>query len=86
MVEAHLIAPVYTLPSQSPFHKWYDDNAHYDYHAKNSGHSTENCTLLKYKVQELIKVGKLNFEYLNQPKENGDPSSNSSQHQNQYLE
>ena len=31
------------------------------------GHSIENCNALKYKVQDLIKFGKLKFEELNGP-------------------
>ena len=46
-------------------------NAHTrcDYHAENLGHSTENCTALKHKIQDLINDGKLNFEDLDRPTE-----------------
>ncbi|XP_017984304.1 PREDICTED: uncharacterized protein LOC108663599 [Theobroma cacao] len=48
-------------PLRPPFPKWYDPNAHCDYHFGIQGHSTENCTALKHKVQVLIKAGLLNF-------------------------
>ena len=31
------------------------------------GHSTKNCTALKYKVQKLIKIGKVIFEDTDSP-------------------
>ena len=46
----------------------------YDYHVENPGHSTENCTVLKHKIQDLINDGKLNFEDLDKPTEVEGPS------------
>ena len=76
LLEACLIALIYTPPPKPPFHKWYDGNANFDCHVGNPSNSTGNCTTLKYKVQELIKAGALKFENLNQPKEVEDLSSN----------
>ena len=42
--------------------------------AENPGHSIENCTVLKHKVQDLINDGKLNFEDLDSLIEDKGPS------------
>ena len=62
MLERQLIALSHIPPIKPSFLKWYNPNVHCDYHVGNSGHSTEDCNSLKYKVQTLIKVEKLNFE------------------------
>ena len=51
-------------PLRSPFSRWYNVHTRCDYHAGNPGHSIENCTALKHKVQDLINDGKLKFEDL----------------------
>ncbi|XP_022736187.1 uncharacterized protein LOC111289419 [Durio zibethinus] len=78
LVEKHLLAPVIIEPMKPPFPKWYDPNAHCDYHYGNPGHSTENCTALKRKVQGLINEGVLNFDTSQQgtPNVNGNPLPN----------
>ena len=51
------------LPSlKPPYPKWYNHNAHYDYHAGALGYTTKDCTDLKYKVKDLINTGELKFE------------------------
>ncbi|KAA3473758.1 hypothetical protein EPI10_024114 [Gossypium australe] len=40
-----------------PYPKWYDSDAHYDYHAGIAGHLIENCTAFKQVVERLIKMG-----------------------------
>ena len=67
LIENGLIEPVYLAPLKRPFPIWYDANAQCDYHARIPGHSTENYNALKYKVQDLIKFGKLKFEESNEP-------------------
>ena len=57
-----------------PFPRWYNAHTRCDYHAGNLDHSTENCTALKHKVQDLINDGKLKFEDLDRPIEVKDPS------------
>ena len=65
-MEKGLIEPI-RLPSlRPPFPKWYEADVHCDYHAGNPGHSLENCTALKYKVQELIQDGKVKFDELDE--------------------
>ena len=53
-------------PFKHPFPIWYNANARCDYHVGIPGHSTKNCIALKYKVQNLIKLGKLKFEESNE--------------------
>ena len=61
-------------PLIPPFPRWYNAHTRCDYHDGNSGHPTENCIALKYKVQKLINDGKLTFEDLDGPAEIKDPS------------
>ena len=67
LVEIGHIEPVHLAPLRPPFLRWYDVYARYNYHARNPGHSTKNCTALKHKVQDLINLGKLKFEELDGP-------------------
>ena len=67
LLARQLVALSCVLPLKPPFHKSYNPNVHYDYHAGNPGHSMEDCLSLKQQVQTLIKVGKINFKNSNQP-------------------
>ena len=67
LIENGLIEPVYLAPLKCLFPKWYDTDARCDYHVGISCHSTKNCNAFKYKVQDLIKLGKFKFEELNRP-------------------
>ena len=58
---------------QSPYPRWYNKNARCDYHSDNRGHSTEDCTGLKRKVHDLIKVGALAFDDKDVPDVNRNP-------------
>ena len=49
-------------PIQPLYPGWYNENARCDYHFGNRGHSTEDCTTLKRRVHDLIKVGALGFD------------------------
>ena len=69
LLERGFIEPVHLPPLRPPFPKWYKADAHCDYHAGNPGHSLENCTDLKYKVQELIQERKVKFEKLDEQDE-----------------
>ena len=42
---------------------WYDTNASCDFHYGANRHSTENCLALKHKVQALMKIGYVSFDY-----------------------
>ena len=56
------IKPIQARPRRPPFPKWYDVNIRCDYHSGVPGHSIEDYTILKNKVQNLIQEGKLKFE------------------------
>ena len=56
-------------PRRPPFPKWYDVNIRCDYHFGVRGHSIEDCTIFKNKVQNLIEEGKLKFEKSDGPTE-----------------
>ncbi|XP_016702318.1 uncharacterized protein [Gossypium hirsutum] len=57
LFNAHVVAPFYLTPLQSPYPKWYDANAQCDYHAGVTGHSIEYCTTFKKLVEKLIQMG-----------------------------
>ena len=67
LVKMGHIKSVQLAPLRPPFPRQYNAHARCDYHAENPGHSTENCTALKYKVRDLINDGKLKFEDLYGP-------------------
>ena len=58
---------------QPSYPRWYNENARCDYHFGNRGHSTEDCTALKWKVHDLIKVGALAFDDDDVPDVNRNP-------------
>ena len=61
-------------PLKPPYPGWYNPNARCDYHGGIIGHSTENCTALKYKVQALRDAKWLNFSQSPaKPNVNGNP-------------
>ena len=64
LVEIGHIEPVYFSPLRPPFPRWYNARTRCDYHAGNPDHSMKNCTALKHKVQDLINLGKVKFEEL----------------------
>ncbi|EOX93490.1 Uncharacterized protein TCM_002355 [Theobroma cacao] len=76
LVANHLVAPLYIEPLKLPFLRWYDASAHYDYHYGIEGHSIENCTTFKHKVQRLIKAGILHFEEKSEQNVNNNPLPN----------
>lgn len=76
LVANHLVAPLYIEPLKPPFPRWYDTSAHCDYHYGIEGHSIENCTAFKHKVQGLIKAGILNFEKKPEQNVNNNPLPN----------
>ena len=76
LIKGQLIAPIYVEPLKPPYPKWYDENARCEYHFGNVGHSLENCTALKYRVQGLIKAGLLSFEAKGEPTVNANPLLN----------
>ncbi|XWS23532.1 hypothetical protein CRYUN_Cryun28dG0022600 [Craigia yunnanensis] len=51
LITNHIIVPVVLKPLTQPYPKWYDPNAHYEYHVGIPSHSTDDCTPFKYKVK-----------------------------------
>ena len=68
------IKPIQARPRRPSFPNWYDVNIRCGYHSGVPGHSIEDCTNFKNKVQNLIGEGKLKFENLDGPAEVEDPS------------
>ena len=62
LIANHIVMPVVLKPLTPPYPKWYNPNAHYEYHSGILSHSTEDCTPFKYKVQGLVRLGALNFD------------------------
>ena len=50
LVEIGHIESIHLAPLRPPFPIWYNTHARCDYHARNLGLPTENCTALKHKV------------------------------------
>ena len=74
LVKIGHIEPFQLPPLTPPFPRWYNAHVRCDYHARNPGHSTKNCTALKRKVRDLINDEKLKFEDLDRPAQVEDPS------------
>ena len=70
-MESHLITPIHLPPLKPPFPRWYDPNTHCNFHCGNPGHSIENCTALKNRVQDLIQVGSVELETSNEQGKGG---------------
>ena len=73
LVQLGSLVPMDIPPMQPPYPRWYNENARCDYHSGNRGHSTEDCTVLKRKVHDLIKVRALAFDYDDVPNVNRNP-------------
>ena len=62
LVQLGSLVPMDILPMQPVYLKWYNENARCDYHSGNRGHSKEDCTTLKRRVNDLIKARALAFD------------------------
>ena len=76
LVQLGSLVPMDIPPMQPLYPRWYNENAHYDYHPGNRGHSMEDCITLKQRVHDLIKAGALTFEDEDVPNVNGNPLPN----------
>ena len=74
LIDSGHIKPIQARPHRPPFPNWYDVNIRCDYHSGVPGHSIEDCTNFKNKIQNLIGEGKLKFENLDGLAEVEDPS------------
>ena len=73
LIQCGLLELVSIPPIQLSYPKWYKENASYDYHSGNRGHSLEDCTALKWRVSDFIKRGELTFEDEDVPNVNENP-------------
>ncbi|XP_050896639.1 uncharacterized protein LOC127103419 [Lathyrus oleraceus] len=61
LIHNGIVVPRALPPMPKPHKPWYDENARCAFHANSEGHTTENCKVLKLRVQELIDQKVLSF-------------------------
>ena len=61
LIQNYGISAIPARPRRPPYPKKYDVNAKCEYHGRVGGHSIENCTAFKYKVQSLINADPVRF-------------------------
>ena len=64
LIQNYGISAIPARLRRPPYPKKYDVNAKYEYHGRVGGHSVENCTAFKDKVQLLINADPVKFERL----------------------
>ena len=64
LVQNYGIFVIPARPRRPPYPKGYDINARCEYHGRVKGHSTEDCTTFKDKVQSLIDMDPTKFRKL----------------------
>ena len=64
LIQNYGISVIPARPRRPPYPKKYDVNAKCEYHGGVGGHSVENCTTFKGKVQSLINVDPTKFREL----------------------
>jgi hypothetical protein len=64
LIEKSLISPVVLRPYNGPQRRDFNPNSTCDFHFGEVGHTVENCSQLKHRVQDLIDHGVLKFEGL----------------------
>ena len=64
LVQNYGISIIPARPRRPPYPKGYDVNARCEYHGGVRGHSTEDCTTFKDKVQSLINADPIKFREL----------------------
>ena len=62
LIQNYGIFVILARPRRPPYPKGYDVNAKCEYHRGVGGHSMENCTVFKDKVQALIDVDPTKFK------------------------
>ena len=76
LIQCGLLEPISIPPIRPSYRRWYKENTSCDYHSGNKGHSFEDCTTLKWRVDNLIKTRALTFEDEDVPNVNGNPLPN----------
>ena len=64
LIQNYEISAIPARPRRPPYPKKYDVNAKCEYHEGVGGHSVENCTAFKDKVQSLINTDLIKFRGL----------------------
>ena len=64
LIQNYGIHAIPARPRRPPYPKKYDVNAKCEYHGRVGGHSMENCTAFKDKVQSLINIDPTKFRGL----------------------
>ena len=64
LIQNYGISAIPARPRRPPYPKKYDVNAKCEYHGGVGGHSVENCTAFKDKVQLLINADPVKFRRL----------------------
>ena len=64
LIQNYEISAIPARPRRPPYPKKYDVNAKSEYHGGVGGHSVENCTAFKDKVQLFINADPVKFERL----------------------
>ena len=62
LIQNYGISVIPARPRRHPYPKGYNVNAKCEYHGGVGGHSTENCTVFKDKVQALIDADPTKFK------------------------
>ena len=65
-----MISPVPARSWVPPYPAWFNPNVTCAYHGDVPGHSTENCTTLRQKINELIDAGRLKLNPVEQESPN----------------
>ncbi|KAE8654976.1 hypothetical protein F3Y22_tig00117034pilonHSYRG00350 [Hibiscus syriacus] len=53
LLDTHVVSPYLMEPMKPTYPKWYDENAHCEYHSSVPGHTIENCYEFKRVVQKM---------------------------------
>jgi hypothetical protein len=76
LVAEGMISPVPARSWVPPYPAWFNPNVTCAYHGDVPGHSTENCTTLRQKINELIDAGSLKLNPVGQEIPNDQPEIN----------
>ena len=76
LIQYGLLESVNILPIRPSYPRWYKENTSCDYHSGNRGHSLEDCTALKWRVNDFINRRELIFEDEDVPNVNENPLPN----------
>ncbi|KAE8673052.1 Detected protein of unknown function [Hibiscus syriacus] len=64
LLDIHVVSPYPVEPMKPPYPKWYDENAHCEYHGGVLGHTIENRYTFKRVIQKMRNQNWINFNNL----------------------